>query len=308
MDSGTVDLRVPRPLREFIGFLRSHYGLTPSDAQSLAFALREDNILVGEARPIRIMESPVTLSIALADLDEIAAQIKAERTPASESPPAPAPIPSVDAIAVAPAALQGWKLAATLPPGMALPDSPLVSGMREAFVQVIGQAQQVLRISSPYIESPGLNLVSDPLRATMARGVNLRLMVRIEKLKEPKPTLAGAIGDLYRNYGSSVEVRSYSQFVGPQDGPAPGEGRHGGTNVEPWVHWGGVHAKLLIADGNAAYVGSGEIRDHSLNRNFEVGFVIADSEPIALLCTLFDMVWDRAKPIDLAYCESFEWR
>jgi phosphatidylserine/phosphatidylglycerophosphate/cardiolipin synthase-like enzyme len=58
-----------------------------------------------------------------------------------------------------------------------------------------------------------------------------------------------------------------------------------------------LHAKMILADGDRAYVGSANFTDTSLHYNFELGLYSEDRDVIARLHALFDYVFDyAAKP------------
>jgi len=58
-----------------------------------------------------------------------------------------------------------------------------------------------------------------------------------------------------------------------------------------------LHAKMILADGDRAYLGSANFTDTSLHYNFELGLYTEDPEVLARLHALFDYVFDyAAKP------------
>lgn len=58
-----------------------------------------------------------------------------------------------------------------------------------------------------------------------------------------------------------------------------------------------LHAKMILADGDRAYLGSANFTDTSLHYNFELGLYTEDQDVIGRLHALFDYVFDyAAKP------------
>jgi len=58
-----------------------------------------------------------------------------------------------------------------------------------------------------------------------------------------------------------------------------------------------LHAKMILADGDRAYLGSANFTDTSLHYNFELGLYTEDREVIERLRALFDYIFDyAAKP------------
>ncbi len=54
-----------------------------------------------------------------------------------------------------------------------------------------------------------------------------------------------------------------------------------------------VHAKLLISDGAAAYVGSANLTDTSIHYNLELGLLVRDRGVVSRLERLFDIMFER---------------
>lgn len=60
-----------------------------------------------------------------------------------------------------------------------------------------------------------------------------------------------------------------------------------------------LHAKMVLADTSAAYLGSANLTDTSLHYNFELGIYLEDRDLVARLHALFDYVFDfAAKPAE----------
>jgi phosphatidylserine/phosphatidylglycerophosphate/cardiolipin synthase-like enzyme len=137
----------------------------------------------------------------------------------------------------------------------------------DAFRFVIAASSRELRIASPFIEHDGLGLVAPWLERAAERGVALTLLNR-----DPggSSTAHLARGALTRLFGTRFRVASYH---------ITNEGKQLLS----------VHAKLVIADDHAAYVGSAEIRRHSLELNFELGVLVV-GEQAAALARIFDAI------------------
>lgn len=58
-----------------------------------------------------------------------------------------------------------------------------------------------------------------------------------------------------------------------------------------------LHAKYIVADGQAAYVGSINLTTNSLENNREIGLLLKDAAAIDTLRTVFDQDWQGADPI-----------
>jgi len=56
-----------------------------------------------------------------------------------------------------------------------------------------------------------------------------------------------------------------------------------------------MHAKLMIADGSRAFVGSENFSANSLDNNRELGLLIAEPSAIMTLSQTFQQDWDDAQ-------------
>ncbi len=65
----------------------------------------------------------------------------------------------------------------------------------------------------------------------------------------------------------------------------------GGVNVH-LVNDPYIHAKMIIADGSKAFIGSVNISPASLDRNRELGILVDDSRIIQILSSAFDDDWN----------------
>ncbi len=114
---------------------------------------------------------------------------------------------------------------------------------RERLLAFIGSAQQTLDVESLYVTDPE---TAGALRAAHARGVKLRVL-----LNDP------AWGYSDASTGLDLVARGI-------------DARRSGNLF--------IHAKLLIVDGAAAFIGSQNFSATSLDRNRELGLVMGKSE------------------------------
>ena len=280
MASGTADATFPMTIREAINFLSSRYAISQAQATSAVYALLESNILTEEVYALRFMDTLVTATVPLEDLDAIVRRlVQGEST--SVSPSAPAPPAAVDV---------NLRITATIPQGLGVSLPGEVESMRSAFSRIVGSARDMLRVSSPYIEQPGLNLLLHAFETAAKNGAKLRVLARIDDWTNPNMRMVMAILTLHELFSKRLEIRSFSRSIG---------------QGQAWLSLGGIHAKLLIADSVQAYVGSGEIRDHALNHNFEVGLVVSGQDFVATIARLYDTLWDASSKVTIDYYQSF---
>ena len=57
-----------------------------------------------------------------------------------------------------------------------------------------------------------------------------------------------------------------------------------------------IHAKVIVADGWLAFVGSENFSATSLDENREVGLLLADTTALATITTTFERDWAVGEP------------
>lgn len=147
--------------------------------------------------------------------------------------------------------------------------------MLSAFLAILKAARHVLRICSPFADQPTLSMLVPHFRGLAASGVEVRFLTRPERFHALKPVLS-EIWEAYKRTGleEMFQCRVFAQSVG-------------GLLIA------GLHAKMVIADSDLAYVGSGEFRRHSLMSNFEVGLLVR-KHGVGNLASIFDLIWDNS--------------
>jgi len=155
---------------------------------------------------------------------------------------------------------------------------PGVLDFREAIAKVLQSAREIIRMSSPFIDYPGVAFFLEELRGLAERRVRMRLLTRQSRDLDFRRAIRLMAG-LYARSGFSegFEARSYLE-------------RYSGVLLE------GVHAKLIISDSDLVYIGSGELRAGSYISNFELG-VIAKGYVAEIASKIFDSVWKRSVKI-----------
>jgi phosphatidylserine/phosphatidylglycerophosphate/cardiolipin synthase-like enzyme len=150
----------------------------------------------------------------------------------------------------------------------------------DALNMSISSANRELRISSPFADPDTVALLYPSFRKAAGRGVRVKFLVRSARDRQLLTALRN-VRDVYMRLGipDMFSVRCYEVNVA-------------GLLVEA------IHAKVVIADRELAYVGSGELRRHSLIADVEVGLLVR-GVAVERLVDLFDVVWDRASDLSL---------
>jgi phosphatidylserine/phosphatidylglycerophosphate/cardiolipin synthase-like enzyme len=153
-----------------------------------------------------------------------------------------------------------WNRAA----GPALPDANLVVSpvnARARLAALITAARTSLDVEDEEMVDPGSE---DALAAAARRGVRVEVVL-------PAPSAGAAPSpDVARLMAAGVQVR-YSLVLY-------------------------MHAKLILADGMRAFVGSENFSATSLDENRELGVIVADPAALATLATTFGSDWDGSEP------------
>ena len=153
---------------------------------------------------------------------------------------------------------------------------------RETFRRIIGSAQNILRISSPFfqksiIEKEGLPEIENLFLEAFERGCEIRILSRELFLRRSSDV--EWVKNFATNKGYSNLLKIYDYHF---------EAKHGRRVISS------THSKMLISDVSMAYIGSGELRKNSLAHNFEIGCLVR-GPIVAGLCEAFDLMTRYAK-------------
>lgn len=148
--------------------------------------------------------------------------------------------------------------------------------MEEAFHVLIQCAKMDLKIISPFIDRHGLSNYLFDLVDAARKGVKIKLIIRHDAEYNNKKLELRILDDEFKrnDVESMLEIRNYHQKIG---------------NGQLYS----IHEKVIIADDNIGYVGSGEIRANSLWYLVEAG-VIIKGQYIKPFVDFFNAVWEAS--------------
>lgn len=135
---------------------------------------------------------------------------------------------------------------------------------KDAFLHLARRAQERLVVMTPYIDPAGASWAADIFEATKARR-RILILRGTDQL-----TACGAGADRLRK--STTHIYDYSLEIAYDGQP---------TSIETF------HAKIVLADGAAAYVGSANFLYRSREKNLECGFLM-EGDAVAPVATLVD--------------------
>jgi phosphatidylserine/phosphatidylglycerophosphate/cardiolipin synthase-like enzyme len=136
---------------------------------------------------------------------------------------------------------------------------------KDAFLHLARRAQKRLVVMTPYIDRSGAAWADELFRSTTA--LERILIVRSRAQLDS----CGPVGGQLRS--SATALLEY-EFLPPPGDPRPKET---------------FHAKIVLADGVAAYVGSANFLYHSKEANLECGFML-DGEAVTPVAVLIESV------------------
>jgi cardiolipin synthase len=135
---------------------------------------------------------------------------------------------------------------------------------RSDFDALIGSAKHTLLVTGEEMQDSG---VEQDLAKAAQRGVNVEVIL---------PSPSGSSSDSNKNGISiikqgGVQVREDSRLY--------------------------MHAKIMIIDGQKAFVGSENMSSQSLDRNREIGIIVSDSHVLQVLQQTFETDWGQSHSV-----------
>jgi phosphatidylserine/phosphatidylglycerophosphate/cardiolipin synthase-like enzyme len=131
----------------------------------------------------------------------------------------------------------------------------------ESCTRLINEAKEALTLVSPFVDPPGIGMLSLPLLSALSRGVAARLFAH-DALDLGTPT-SRALEELRREAERiKTDLSVYSADV------ATGRDRI----LNPLFH-----AKLVICDDRALLLGSANLTSYALGSNFEAGVLLGEA-------------------------------
>lgn len=163
-------------------------------------------------------------------------------------------------------------------------------GTEEAFDYLLSAPKSYVKLSLPFPEEPIIVHFTSKIQEMAKKGIRVHVLTRqIGHEAEGYNYLmlvksVRRMWDIYRSAGSEhlFNVRTFHRAIK--------------TFKTNWVHYESTHAKIVSIDGEKCYVGSAEFRINSLYNNFEVGSVFS-GQCAKQVETIYDLVWEKAKPV-----------
>jgi phosphatidylserine/phosphatidylglycerophosphate/cardiolipin synthase-like enzyme len=170
-------------------------------------------------------------------------------------------------------------------------DFPVFS-LKQALQRTITEAENDLYLAVPFFELDGFNILEDEFLEAADNGVHLYVLTREVFNPRNEDSIfhskkLEALRELTERYQSVapredlIEIRDFYHQIGP-----------GNAALDM-----SIHSKMAVADHSLAYIGSGEVRDSSMNLNGEAGYLVPREDDVAFWDQFFHFFWDKADPV-----------
>ena len=134
--------------------------------------------------------------------------------------------------------------------------------LENLYISLIDQAQQTIRISSPYLRP------TDKIFAALERAVDRKVDIVIQ-------TRVSLIGDTQAWLYEEVNKESINKLYDK-------------VKIYEWKQNSILHSKFILVDGQTAFIGSVNLSRRSFVHDVENGFIIKDRAFIAKMDTIFN--------------------
>ena len=150
------------------------------------------------------------------------------------------------------------------------------------FEILFSSARKNIKICSPFIEWNGFKYFQDQLILKAKKGIQIEILSR-EISHRIGNSRNSDMFKIYKSFESKgladrIKIRNY-YFLTEENRLASS-----------------IHSKLIVVDGEIAYVGSGEIRKNSFEKNLEIGLILR-GEKVKELELIFDSIFSRSEVI-----------
>jgi len=154
-----------------------------------------------------------------------------------------------------------------------------IKSLKKVFLDLFRSASKSICICSPFFESAGMTQFIQILKNKAQDGVSIQILTR-EGYKLKKFRDLKNLHTLFKEHEiqRKLDIRNY-HFSDSNNHVASS-----------------IHAKIIIVDERLGYLGSGEIRKNSIEKNLELG-VLLKGEKVLELKAVFDAIFNVSEMI-----------
>lgn len=150
--------------------------------------------------------------------------------------------------------------------------------LEESFRALFEAAKNHIFICSPFMDNKGFSLFEGIIREKLQQGIILKILTRIgKKNNNSRMREISRIYEKIKFFKNQVFIYDYLFEK---------------TNRLQ----SSIHSKIIIVDDQRAYLGSGEIRENSFRKNFELGLIL-EGEMVSDISTIFEKICSFSQQI-----------
>lgn len=156
-----------------------------------------------------------------------------------------------------------------------------INTLKEEFQKLFEKANHHIYICSPFLEYDGFDTYLPVFLSKAKDGVDIKIIARQISITDPDTRYEQIkrIQKIFEKENAPISIHNYHFFKER-------------TVVSS------THAKMIVCDYEYAYVGSGELRRNSFDKNFEIG-VILKGEKAYQLGKIFDKLFSVSANISM---------
>lgn len=169
--------------------------------------------------------------------------------------------------------------------------------LKDALAEVFETAESTLRLVVPFFELDGLFRLEEEFNRAVSSGVDIKILTR--ELLRPAD-------DYGHNRGRKAILELMDQFesvAAPESSLSVYDFYHAIGGEKPKLDRS-IHAKMVIADDQLAYVGSGELRNSSMILNGEAGYLTRNRRDLKTWGGFFDFFETKADVVTRVILEE----
>jgi len=151
--------------------------------------------------------------------------------------------------------------------------------LKNSFHRLFNSATKTIGICSPFLEYNGIDDFLPVLLKKAKEGVKIQILSRQISDKDPNNRYNQILDvkKVFNDHKLPISIRNYHYYLNGKIASS-------------------THAKIVVIDSLYAYVGSGEIRKNSFEKNFEIG-IIVDGEEARKIGIIFNDLYSVSEEL-----------
>jgi len=155
----------------------------------------------------------------------------------------------------------------------------------DLFIRLINSAKTSIMICSPFFDLYELTQIQNLFIKKATEGVKISILIRQPTSPKDEDSLRMKSLKRFKERLTTEQLKTNITF----------RNYHFEDQYEHVLS--SIHSKIILIDQKVAYIGSGEIRKNSFEKNFEMGLSIDDDAIVSRIGKIYDVLFQIAKPI-----------